>query len=40
MEVEVSRQGYPPESANVSIELLKSGESSKIENPFQSLHRP
>ena len=40
MEVEVSRQGYPPESANVSIELLKSGESSQIENPFQSLHRP
>jgi len=40
MEVEVSRQGYPPESANVSIELLKSGESSQIENPFQSLQRP
>ena len=40
MEVEVSRQGYPPESANVSIELLKSGESSQIENPFQSLDRP
>ena len=40
MEVEVSRQGYPPESSNVSIELLKSGESSQIENPFQSLHRP
>ena len=39
MEVEVSRQGYPPESANVSIVLLKSGESSQIENPFQSLHR-
>src|SRR6185503_6027344 len=40
MEVEVSRQGYPPESSNVSIELLKSGESSQIENPFQSLDRP
>jgi hypothetical protein len=40
MEVEVSRQGYPLESANISIELLKSGESSQIENPFQSLHRP
>src|SRR4029078_6361279 len=40
MEVQASRQGYPPASANISIELLKSGESSQIENPFQSLPRP
>ena len=40
MEVEASSQGYPPTSANVSFELVKSGESSKTENPFQSLQRP
>ncbi|HTH21405.1 MAG TPA: hypothetical protein VL854_04235, partial [Nitrososphaeraceae archaeon] len=40
MEVKASSQGYPPASANTSIELVKSGESSQIENPFQSLQRP
>jgi hypothetical protein len=40
MEVQASSQGYPPASANISIELLKSGESSQIENPFQSLQSP
>jgi hypothetical protein len=40
MEAEASSQGYPPTSANVSFELVKSGESSKTENPFQSLQRP
>src|SRR4249920_324546 len=36
IEVETSSQGYPPTSANNSFEIVKSGESSKIENPFQS----
>jgi hypothetical protein len=36
IEVEASSQGYPPTSANNSFEIVKSGESSKIENPFQS----
>jgi hypothetical protein len=36
VEVEASSQGYPPTSANNSFEIVKSGESSKIENPFQS----
>ncbi|MDW0242889.1 MAG: hypothetical protein QOD15_07735 [Nitrososphaeraceae archaeon] len=40
MEVEASSQGYRPTSANISFELVKSGESSQIENPFQSLQRP
>ena len=40
MEVEASSQGYPPASANISFELVKSGESSQTENPFQSLQRP
>ena len=40
MEVQASSQGYPPASANISIELLKSGESSQIENPFQNLQSP
>ncbi len=40
MEVEASSQGYPPISANISFKLVKSGESSQIENPFQSLQRP
>jgi hypothetical protein len=40
MEVQASSQGYPPASANISIELLKSGESSQIENPFQSFQSP
>ena len=40
IEVEASSQGYPPTSANISFELVKSGESSQIENPFQSLQRP
>jgi hypothetical protein len=40
MQVQASSQGYPPASANISIELLKSGESSQIENPFQSLQSP
>ncbi|MGI8834566.1 MAG: hypothetical protein ACR2IS_18255, partial [Nitrososphaeraceae archaeon] len=37
MEVEASSQGYPPASANISFELVKSGESSQTENPFQSV---
>ena len=40
MEVEASSQGYRPASANISFELVKSGESSQTENPFQSLERP
>ena len=36
IEVEASSQGYPTTSANNSFEIVKSGESSKIENPFQS----
>jgi len=40
VEVQASSQGYIPASANISIELLKSSESSQIENPFQSLHNP
>ena len=41
IEVEASSQGYPPTSANNSFEIVKSGESSKSENPFQSnLQRP
>jgi hypothetical protein len=36
IEVEASSQGYPPTSANNSFEIVKSGESSKSENPFQS----
>jgi len=36
VEVEASSQGYPSTSANNSFEIVKSGESSKIENPFQS----
>jgi hypothetical protein len=40
IEVEASSQGYPPTSANISFELVKSGESSQTENPFQSLQRP
>jgi hypothetical protein len=40
MQVQASSQGYPPASANISIELLKSSESSQIENPFQSLPNP
>ena len=40
MEVEASSQGYRPASTNISFELVKSGESSQTENPFQSLERP
>ena len=41
IEVEASSQGYSPTSANNSFEIVKSGESSKSENPFQSnLQRP
>ena len=40
VEAQASIRGYPPASANISIELLKSSESSQIENPFQSLHNP
>jgi hypothetical protein len=40
MEVKASSQGYPLTSANISFELVKSGESSQTENPFQSLQRP
>src|ERR1044071_4610822 len=40
VEVQASSQGYIPASANISIELLKSSESSQLENPFQSLHNP
>ncbi|HEX7179296.1 MAG TPA: hypothetical protein VF220_06175, partial [Nitrososphaeraceae archaeon] len=36
VEVEASSQGHPTTSANNSFEIVKSGESSKIENPFQS----
>ena len=36
IEVEASSQGYPSTSANNSFEIVKSDESSKIENPFQS----
>ena len=37
MEVEASGQGYPPTSATNSFEVVKSGESSQTDNPFQSL---
>src|SRR6187551_44066 len=40
MEVEASGQGYPPTSATNSFEVVKSGESSQTDNPFQSLQRP
>ena len=40
MEVEASGQGYPPTSATDSFEVVKSGESSQTDNPFQSLQRP
>ena len=40
MEVEASSQGYPPTSATNSFEVVKSGESSQTDNPFQSLQRP
>jgi hypothetical protein len=36
VEVEASSQGHPTTSANNSFEIVKSGESSKIKNPFQS----
>ena len=36
MEVEVVSQGFPPTSANSSFEIVKSSDSSKFENPFQS----
>ena len=36
IEVKASSQGYPSTSANDSFKIVKSGESSKIENPFQS----
>ena len=36
IEIEVSSQGYPPAFANNSFEIVKSSDSSKIENPFQS----
>ena len=37
MEVEASGLGYPPTSATDSFEVVKSGESSQTDNPFQSL---
>ena len=40
MEVEASGLGYPPTSATDSFEVVKSGESSQTDNPFQSLQRP
>ena len=36
IEVEVSSQGYLPASANSPFEIVKSSDSSKFENPFQS----
>jgi hypothetical protein len=36
MEVEAISQGFPPTSANSSFEIVKSSDSSKFENPFQS----
>jgi hypothetical protein len=36
IEVEASSQGYPPASANSSFEIVKSSDSSKFEDPFQS----
>ena len=36
MEVEAVSQGFPPTSANSSFEIVKSSDSSKFENPFQS----
>jgi len=36
IEVEASSQGYPPASANSSFEIVKSSDSSKFENPFES----
>jgi hypothetical protein len=36
IEVKASSQGYPSTSANNSFEIVKSDESSKIKNPFQS----
>jgi hypothetical protein len=41
IEVEASSEGYPSTLAEISFELVESGESSQIENPFQShLQRP
>ena len=36
IEVEASSQGYPPASASSSFEIVKSSDSSKFENPFES----
>jgi hypothetical protein len=36
MEVEASSQGHLPTTANSSFEIVKSSDSSKFENPFQS----
>ena len=36
IEVDALSQGYPPASASSSFEIVKSSESSKFEDPFQS----